>query len=506
MASRNNNNSNNNNNTASSNDAGGFKTVAFGFDKNDVTLYIANLRKKMKEKEEEFEERLAAAVSNPMASNDAMRHEREVIRAEMERSFNDKIRERTMVIKRQQEQIEELTRQVREDKNTIESLNAQLVAATSEDNPQASANARAAKAYMQFTAELRRIADSAQKTLARVNDTWKGKFDAADIAEFEQSGDYEAAPVGSDDAVDSVEAYIAKEAKAAKAEEDAKRPVQKPDTAIDDTFGAAEDIFGAANMDGDDEMTVDLSPAADIAKDDDLSSMLVSDDEPAAEPEPEPEMAADDDLSSLIMDVSEPEPAPKAAPKPEPAPAPKPAPKAAPTPKPAPAPKAVSSEFDDFAALMADDSADDADDLVADISADDMGTSVNIASGGDDLGDDILLDVIKAANDRSGDLNAMIQEHQQNEDEELSGMFVPEEGPAAVGSNEFSVSPSDESVKKVGENAQFNVQVKEKDPDDVLPPLVPIEEMDENGKVIDNDPFNFSFDGGEEDDDMSDTL
>lgn len=493
MASRNNNNSNNNNNTASSNDAGGFKTVAFGFDKNDVTLYIANLRKKMKEKEDEFEERLAAAVSNPVASNDAMRHEREVIRAEMERSFNDKIKERTLVIKRQQEQIEELTRQVREDKNTIDSLNAQLVAATSEDNPQASANARAAKAYMQFTAELRHIADSAQKTLAKVNDTWKGKFDTEGFS-IDESSLYEAEETAP--------------AESAKAEQPAvQRPSDmKPDTAIDDTFGEAEDIFGAASAGNDDEMTNDLSPSFKT-DDDDINDMMVTDDEPAAEAaaseKEKPAAEIDDDLSSFIID--EPAPAPKAAPKPAPVAEPEP-PKAAPK----PAPKAVSSEFDAFAAFMADGEDDIDSSLVADISADDNSSvAVDIKTGGDDLGDDILLDVIKAANDRSGDLNAMLQEHQQSEDEELSGMFVPEEGPAKVGESEFSVPPSDESVKIVGENEQFNVQVKEVDPDDILPPLVPIEEMDEDGKVVDNDPFNFSFDesdGDDEDDDMSASM
>ena len=49
-------NSNSNNNT---NENSGFKTVAFGFDKNDVTMYIASLRKKMKAMEESYEERIA---------------------------------------------------------------------------------------------------------------------------------------------------------------------------------------------------------------------------------------------------------------------------------------------------------------------------------------------------------------------------------------------------------------------------------------------------------------
>ena len=41
-------------NTQNAESNGGFKTVAFGFDKNDVNMYIANLRKKMKQREEKF--------------------------------------------------------------------------------------------------------------------------------------------------------------------------------------------------------------------------------------------------------------------------------------------------------------------------------------------------------------------------------------------------------------------------------------------------------------------
>ncbi|MDE6579705.1 MAG: hypothetical protein K2K41_04145, partial [Ruminiclostridium sp.] len=73
------------NNTTAGDSTGGFKTVAFGFDKNDVTLYIASLRKKMKQMEEEFEDKLSQALENPAASNEALKHEREVIRAEMEK-------------------------------------------------------------------------------------------------------------------------------------------------------------------------------------------------------------------------------------------------------------------------------------------------------------------------------------------------------------------------------------------------------------------------------------
>lgn len=169
---------NNTNSNSSAESNGGFKTVAFGFDKNDVTLYIAGLRKKMKSMEEEFEQKLSQALENPTASNEALKHEREVIRAEMEKMWGDKLNERNNILKQQQRRIEELEQQADEDKNTIASLKAQLTAATSESNTDGAINARAAKAYMQFTAELRAISDSVNKTLMQIHSSWSGDFGA----------------------------------------------------------------------------------------------------------------------------------------------------------------------------------------------------------------------------------------------------------------------------------------------------------------------------------------
>lgn len=169
---------NNTNSNSSAESNGGFKTVAFGFDKNDVTLYIAGLRKKMKTMEEEFEQKLSQALENPTASNEALKHEREVIRAEMEKMWGDKLNERNNILKQQQRRIEELEQQADEDKNTIASLKAQLTAATSENNTDGAINARAAKAYMQFTAELRAISDSVNKTLMQIHSSWSGDFGA----------------------------------------------------------------------------------------------------------------------------------------------------------------------------------------------------------------------------------------------------------------------------------------------------------------------------------------
>ena len=117
-----------NNNAASSNTSvdGGFKTVAFGFDKNDVTMYIASLRKKMKQMEEDFDQKLSLAMENPAASNEALKHERENIRAEMDKIWADKINDRNIIIKQQQRDLDEVTKRAEDLKIKNEALRGQL--------------------------------------------------------------------------------------------------------------------------------------------------------------------------------------------------------------------------------------------------------------------------------------------------------------------------------------------------------------------------------------------
>ena len=265
-------NTNNSNSAASSsNDAGGFKTVAFGFDKNDVTLYIASLRKKMRAMEEEFEHKLAQALENPAVSNEALKHEREVISAEMEKQWNDKILERTSIIKNQQEQINELEKQLSEKNAAVDSLKAQLAAATSsgDSGESSAASAKAAEAYMRFTSELRSISDSAMKTLASIEQIWGSELGASEFSR-------DAAPVSSP---------------AAKLVQ-APAPVNKP-AAINSNAD-----FG--------------SLLADDEEDDPFAG-LISD-------------LNDEDKEVKVPLRSESAPAPKAAPKLAPAPVPKPAP------------------------------------------------------------------------------------------------------------------------------------------------------------------------------------
>ena len=167
---------NSNNNTGDA--TGGFKTVAFGFDKNDVTLYIASLRKKMKQMEDEFEIKLSQALENPAASNEALKHEREVIRAEMEKMWADKLNERNLILKQQQQRINDLERQIAENNETIVSLKTQLSAVTADDSATDSSvlSARAAKAYMQFSNVLNAMQKSIVQTLEKMDATWKGEF------------------------------------------------------------------------------------------------------------------------------------------------------------------------------------------------------------------------------------------------------------------------------------------------------------------------------------------
>lgn len=171
----------------------GFKTVAFGFDKNDVNMYIANLRRKMKTMEEEFEQKLSSALENPAASNDALKHEREVIRAESEKLWGEKLSERNQILKQQQNRINELEDELRVSKEKIASLRSQLSAATSENNSDGIIRARAAKAYMQFTRELRTISGSVEKTLEEMEQRWKGEFfgDNANISEIQPEKEFD---------------------------------------------------------------------------------------------------------------------------------------------------------------------------------------------------------------------------------------------------------------------------------------------------------------------------
>lgn len=316
------NNTNPGNSSAESN--GGFKTVAFGFDKNDVTMYIASLRKKMKSMEEEFELKLSQALENPTASNEALKHEREVIRAEMEKMWGDKLNERNNILKQQQHRINELEAQAADDRDTIASLKAQLTAATSENNTDGAINARAARAYMQFTAELRAISDSVNKTLMQIHNSWSGDFgkQAEEMAQLEAQTAQEAAPASSPSAPTPTPAPTATSATAAAPS--AAAPAAPTLYMTSDPFEDEEED-PLAGLIADMDAKVEPAPSNDYS---DIDSSLLAGDDEADE-----KTAADIDtdtgideslLSEPIIEAPEPKkvkkekPARNAAPKTEP--------------------------------------------------------------------------------------------------------------------------------------------------------------------------------------------
>lgn len=269
--------SNKNSNNAGSpgNDAVGFRTATFGFDKNDVTMYIASLRKKMKAMEEEYENKLTQALNNPAVSSDTLKHEREVIRAELEKEWNNKLLERTSTIKNQQEQIDILERQLAESNASVESLKAQLSAATytSGSNAGFAADDKAAQAYMRFTAELRSISDSAQRTLASIEQIWSDEFGIYDAI-------HDIEPV----APESVQAEMPVSAEMNK------------NVGISDDSG-----FGSLIANGEEDSFASL--ITDINGNSVMQTPLISEPEPAPVPKPAPTTAEiSDDFASLLAD------------------------------------------------------------------------------------------------------------------------------------------------------------------------------------------------------------
>lgn len=388
-----------NNANSSGSDAGGFKTVAFGFDKNDVTLYIASLRKKMRAMEEEFEHKLAQALENPAISNDALKHEREVIRAEMEKQWNDKIVERTSIIKNQQTQINELENQLSESKETIESLKAQLSAATSAGDSDASsaASAKAAEAYMRFTAELRSISDSAQRTLASIEQIWSGEFDIS-MADM--------------NAVSAASApYVSK-------------PVHEAAPAVSDMNAMRKPLNKAVE---------EKKPAA-ASVDTGFGSLIADEDE-------------DDPFAGLISDINGDDEVKVPV-------------RSAPEPESAPEPAPVKAEIpDEFASLLADGDADIAEEApdLFDV------TPAAATKGDDldaDLLSDIV--IAPGEEHNSGDLGKMLEEKEQSEFDAFKDLFVSESTPDADDDlADLTVTPIAEAEYKPGVSTEFDLTADE---------------------------------------------
>lgn len=303
------------NNNTSADSTGGFKTVAFGFDKNDVTMYIASLRKKMKQMEEEFQDKLKEALENPAASNEALKHEREVIRSEMEVMWGDKLNERNQILKQQQNQINELETAVHEKDKIIDALKAELSAANSEDGDSTEINARAAKAYVQFTTTLRSITGKLQNTLQTVERTWKGEFEDTinEIEAAEAEKQQLAAAVQTQQAV-AVAAVPTAPVSAAKTEPEPKPepvPAAVPETAPPIDVKPQETVAETVNANTENEASKKKTKSSKKA------SKEAKAPEPAPKPAPAPEPVKipfepfdfgdeeDDPLKGIIADISD---------------------------------------------------------------------------------------------------------------------------------------------------------------------------------------------------------
>lgn len=492
---------------------GGFKTVAFGFDKNDVNMYIAGLRKKMKNMEEEFEQKLAQALDNPTASNDALKHEREVIRAETEKIWGEKLNERNNILKQQQSRINELEEELKVSKEKVASLRTQLAAATSDSNSDAVVSARAAKAYMQFTRELRNISSSVEKTLVEMEQRWKGELGEAikEVQEKEapsmSSADTAKAAAAAKNKSDILVADISDNS--ISAEDTAGAEVQPvsvtentaaaPDIGIeiDDSLLAEPLPKEPEAVPAKPEKTANASKAAK-KKAEPVPQPIIEDIDPellAEEPKPQPQPALkpeiDSDLGSLLMDDSPSEddltftsqaPAEKA--------------------KKAPAAPKMDID-DDLSALLADDISDflvapsdntvGADDDFEKLLAEpekkiDRGEDLVFSDGepkivkGDDLNADLLSNIVINPDENIGDLGEMIQEKENAELEEFQDLFVTAADDGSrndglgieVGNIDFGMESADELTEKAKEAANntkkeedlFDFSFLAADPDD----------------------------------------
>lgn len=501
---------------------GGFKTVAFGFDKSDVNMYIASLRKKMKNMEEEFEQKLAQALDNPTASNDVLKHEREVIRAETEKIWGEKLNERNNILKQQQSRINELEEELKINKEKVASLRTQLAAATSDSNSDAVVSARAAKAYMQFTRELRNISSSVEKTLVEMEQRWKGELGEA-IKEVQEK---EAASIQEKEAVSTPSSDTTKAAAPKKNKSDilvadiSDNSLSAADTAsvevqpvsVTENSAAAPDI----GIEIDDsllaeplpkepeavpakpEKTAGASPKAAKKKAEPVPQPIIEDIDPellAEEPKPQPQPALkpeiDSDLGSLLMDDSPSADDITFTPQ-------------APAEKAKKAPAAPKMDIDDdLSALLADDISDflvapsdntvGADDDFEKLLAEpekkiDRGEDLVFSDGepkvvkGDDLDASLLSDIVINPDENFGDLGEMIQEKENAELEEFQDLFVTaaDEGSRndglgiEVGNIDFGMESADELTEKAKEAASntkkeedlFDFSFLAADPDD----------------------------------------
>lgn len=106
------------------NEGNGFKTVAFGFDKNDVTLYIGALRKKMTATEQEYEDKIAQLEIKLNKANNAVNNSQQETRNES--ANKAKIDELTAEVEALKLENEKITAENTEKDNSIKKLELRL--------------------------------------------------------------------------------------------------------------------------------------------------------------------------------------------------------------------------------------------------------------------------------------------------------------------------------------------------------------------------------------------
>ena len=459
-----------NNTNNASNDAGaGFRTATFGFDKNDVTLYIASLRKKMKAIEDEYEQKLIQAQENSAESNDDLKREYAIKLADKEKQWNDKILEHTSTInnqqeqinnqqdqiKKQQDQINQLEKQLSERDKTIDSLKTQLSAASANNGKASSAaGTKAEEAYMQFTSELRSISESAQRTLASIEQMWNSELGVSEAAR-------DTAPAA------KPAQTAAPAAKPAQAAEPAEKPVQtaepaeKPAQVVSPAEKPAQVVSPAATpAQAVTPAAAPTQPAAPAEKPVQTTAPAekpVQVAAPAAKPvqvaAPEPvnkpiEVSSiDADFGSLLADdkddfvdlISNTNNVNLNI-------------KSEPVLKPAPAAAEIS---DDFASLLADNN-----DNYGAVTG--SGSFESAVPKGGNFDADLFSDIIITPKEEhnGGDLGKMLKEKEEKEFDAFKDLFVSDstsEG-SSSGFSDFFVTPIEETDYKPGISSEFDLK------------------------------------------------
>ena len=273
-------------NTQTTSESSGFKTVAFGFDKNEVTLYIASLRKKMKALEEEYEMKIEEMGKAETTNAANASRESELARQSIENSYIEKLDKAKKENEQLNKEIERLKVAIAEKQNENRTLQEQLDALAANGSESDAACAQYAKTLAEATAAAATLLGNAKA----LNAILGGTSDAED------------------------EAPAAPKAQPAKKKAEKKpieKPVEEPAIKIDfmpetdnfEDFGdeAAEE----AEIEEEAEQAVAYDETFDELKSDDFADLLDVEPEAPAEKAEEPAAKPAAEPSSEFADVGD---------------------------------------------------------------------------------------------------------------------------------------------------------------------------------------------------------